>query len=78
MSGYLCPDKRGSTVLNSYIFKDSQAYSMCYDGGITNHPLAVARRVITTDSGLCYHGDLNTLHYVSCPWHAVSVKNSVD
>ena len=46
---------------------------MGYDGGISNDPLAVARRIIITDPGLCHYRNLNTLHYVPCPWHTVSV-----
>ena len=46
---------------------------MSYYCSISNDPLAVARRIITTDSRLCHYRDLNTLHDVSCPWHTVSV-----
>ena len=46
-------------------------YSMSYDGSVSDDPLAVARRVIITDSGLCHHRNLDTLHYMFCVGHTI-------
>ena len=60
-------------TLHSHIFEGSQAHSMSYNGSVSDDPLAVARRVIIADPGLCHHRDLNTLHNVSRPRHTISV-----
>ena len=46
---------------------------MGHNDGVTDDPLSITRGVVITDPGLCYHGDLNTLHHMPRPWHTVPI-----